>query len=120
MEYMRSRAGWFGVGLFITDALFFGLTNPVRVASIFLMVGFALVLVSLYWLVFNFQKIAAFYMPWLSTQKYLTLSVVLCLGTLLALQSIGQLTPRDAGLIPLAAVAIYAYLTYGRNNRTAS
>lgn len=120
MKHMRSRPFWFGLGLFITDALFFGLTNPVRVASIFLMVGFALVLLTVYWLVFNFQKIAGFYMPWLTTQKYLSLTVVACVGILLALQSIGQLTPRDTLLIPFAAFVVYAYASYGKKSKIAT
>lgn len=120
MSYVRSRPVWLGIGLIITNGLFFGLTNPNRVPSIFLMVGFALILMTLYWLVYNLQKMTAFYIPWLSRQKYLTVSIVVCLGMLLALQSIGQLTTRDTLLVPLATLVIYAYTSYGRKSTLAA
>ncbi|MBC7707824.1 hypothetical protein H7Y63_01215 [Polaromonas sp.] len=114
MNNIRSRSFWLTVGLIITDALFFGLTNPVRVASILLIAGFALILLTVYWLLYNLQRLAAVYAPWLAEQKRLSLMIAGGIGVVLALQSIGQLTSRDAFLIPLAAVALYAYSEYGK------
>ncbi|MDL2341460.1 MAG: hypothetical protein QFB87_00035 [Patescibacteria group bacterium] len=116
MKNIRSRPFWLTIGLIITDALFFGLTNPVKVASILLIAGFALVLLTMYWLLYNLQRLSALYVPWLAGQKQLSLTVVIGLGVLLALQSVGQLTSRDSLLITLAASVLYAYSVYGKRS----
>ena len=116
MQSIRSRPFWLSIGLLITDGLYFGLTNPVKVASIMLIIGFGLVVLSFYWLFYNLQKFLAVYAPWLGGQKYLCLTATAAVGTILALQSVGQLTARDALLIPLAAAVLYAYLTYGKKS----
>ena len=116
MKNIRSRPFWLSIGLIITDGLFFGLTNPVKVASIVVIVGFALLTLSVYWLSYNLQKILSLYAPWLSRQRNLSLTLTGGLASLLALQSIGQLTMRDSLLIPVAALAVYAYLGYGKRS----
>ena len=116
MKKMRSRSFWLSIGLIITDIAFFGLTNPVKVASILLIAGFGLLVVTMYWLLLNIQKIAGLYMPWLLRQKNLSLSISLLVGLLLALQSIGQLTVRDMLLVPAAGLVLYAYLAYGKKD----
>ena len=115
MNNIRRRSFWLSLGLIVTDGLFFGLTNPVKVASILLIVGFALLMVTVYWLFYNLQKILGLYAPWLSRQRKLSLSLSGGMGALLALQSVGQLTIRDSLLIPLAALALYAYFGYNKH-----
>lgn len=115
MKHIRSRPFWLSIGLIISDGLFFGLTNPVKVASILVIIGFALVTLTVYWLSFNVQKVLALYAPWLSRQRKLSLTITGGVASLMALQSIGQLTVRDSLLIPLAAAAVYAYLGYNRH-----
>lgn len=114
MNYTRGRPSLFSLGLIIIDGLFFGLTNPNNIASVLLIVGFALVSLTLYWLLYNLQKVASLYVPWVTSQKYLSLSAALVVALLLALQSVGQLTPRDALLVTIASTILYAYLSYSQ------
>ena len=112
MKYIHSRPVWFGAALFITDLLFFGFTNPKQVASILLIVGFGLVLLNLYYLIYGLQRAAGLYIPWVAKRKSLRISLLSCIGLILALLSIGQLTTRDIVLIPLATLVITAYFSY--------
>ena len=116
MHNLYKPAFWLSSSLIIADGLFFGLTNPVRVASILIIVGFALLLLSFYWVFYSLQKLIALYVPWLSRQKYLSLSAVVGAGAIVALQSVGQISARDFLLIPLAVVVLYAYTSYGKNS----
>lgn len=116
MNNIRSRPFLITVGLIIIDIAFFGLTNPKNVAPILLMVGFGLVMLTIYWLFLNMQKLIAIYIPWLKAQKYFSLSLALSCGAVMALQSIGQLTARDSLLIFLAVLVVYAYTSYGRKS----
>lgn len=118
MKNIRSRPFWLSIGLIISDSLFFGLTNPVRVASIMLMVGFLLLMLTAYWLLYNVQKVLAVYAPWLRQQRKIVVVATCGLATIVALQSIGQLTARDGLLIPLALSAVYFYA--GLNRRSAN
>ncbi len=120
MKYTRHRPFWFSIGLLITDSLFFGLTSPANIAPTLILVGFGLLMLTAYWLSCNVQKVLALYAPWLSRQRKLSALVTGGIAALIALQSIGQLTARDSLLIPLAAVALYAYFGYGRRASTGS
>ena len=114
MKYIPRRPLWLTIGLAVTDGLFFGLTNPANVASILLIVGFVLFVMTVFWLIYNLQKLLAVYAPWLGRQTKLSLAMTAGIAALLALQSIGQLTARDSLLIPLTALALYAYFGYSQ------
>ena len=114
MKQIRYRSNLLSSGLLMTDGLFFGLTSPSSVAPALVLVGFGLLVLTTYWLFYNLQKIVALYAPWLSRQRKLSVSLTGGLASLLALQSVGQLTARDVLIIPLAEVALYAYFGYGK------
>lgn len=114
MKNIRSRPFLLTSGLIIIDSLFFGLTNPASVASLMLIVGFLLLMLTTYGLVYNFQKILAVYSPWLGRQRKLSVALTAGLGLIIALQSIGQLSARDGLLIPLAVVALYGYFSLSK------
>lgn len=100
--------------LLIVDGLFFGIANPNKVNSLFLIVGFILLGLSFYVLiqiiltyliklgfkVKNRRKIAGF------------IVVLSCL--MLALQSIGQLSVRDVFILVPLTVLLYIYAAYIR------
>lgn len=116
MRHIKSRPVVYTIGLITINGLFFGLTNPGTVPSIMLIAGFGLVLATFYWLFYNLQRLAELYVPSLSKQKQLPATLIIVLGTLLALQSVGQLTFRDSLLIPLAATVFYMYTAYGKSS----
>jgi len=101
--------------LVVADALFFSLTNPMKVASWLLIVGFGLAAISLYYCLRGAVRVASWYgLPVSRRYQRRVAEVAGILIGLLALQSIGQLSPRDvAVLLPLLLVA-YLHSSYGR------
>jgi len=90
----------------------FGSTNTQRVSSAVLMLGFVLMLVTLYQLYCLLLSLVRIYgvefrrLPRLAT--YLTTIT----GLVIALQSIGQLGPRDVVVLLMLAILAYFYGNY--------
>ena len=103
------------VGLLVADGLFFGLTDPDKVPSLFLMIGFLLCAGTLYVLIRAILAASAWYgLPLNKHGSRLARVVTLAAGVLIALQSIGELGSRDIlVLMPLTLVS-YLYVSYGR------
>lgn len=120
MKHNRYTSIGLPMALIITDGLFYGLTRPVYVAPGLVLIGFCLLVLTAYSLINNMQKLLAVYAPWLSRQKKLSFFLTAGTTTLIALQSIGQLTVRDSVLIPLVAVVVYAYFGYSKRAITSS
>jgi hypothetical protein len=107
--------------LLVADSVLFSLTNPDNVPSLMLAGGFLLLTATLYCLALGLMAIAGWY--GLSTSRHrrrfarITTGVV---ASLIALQSIGELSMRDVlVLLPLAVLA-YLYVSYGRSNQHAN
>ena len=102
-------------GLILADFLFFGLTDPARAPSALFIVAFILVTLSLYHLFRGIISIAKWYGVTSKHSKRAATVGAAGLGSLLALQSIGQLTVRDlAVMVPLVALG-YFYFAYNKH-----
>jgi hypothetical protein len=111
-----NKTGLMRVGsLLLADALFFGLTDPMNVASPLLIVGFLLMLTTLYFVILALLKLAKLYgLHDVRLGRRFARGTTAISGGLMALQSIGQLSTRDLLiLLPLAMVA-YLYSAYKR------
>jgi hypothetical protein len=114
IQILKKRLVWQSLVLIVIDGLFFGLTDPRTVNSLFLIVGFVLLGLNVYVLV----KIVLVFLAKLGFSiknrgKIAGFSVILaCL--LLALQSIGQLSARDVLIIVPLTVLLYIYTAYIR------
>jgi hypothetical protein len=99
--------------LFIGDGVFFSLINPVSVYSFVLVVGFALLALTMYALIDFFLALVERVVPFSShTKKRIALASTLVLSLLIAMQSIGQLTSKDVlATIPLVIVLSF-YFSY--------
>jgi hypothetical protein len=105
-----------GVILVLADGLFFGITNPARVPSAVLIIGFVLVALTMYGVLRLLLAIAAFYgLPMASHGKRVALFIGIAGAIALALQSLGELSPRDVVVLALLSVLAYVYVSYGRN-----
>jgi hypothetical protein len=103
------------LALFIIDGLFFGLVDPRRTYALTIIVGFGLLVLTIYVLVDMLlgllERIVTF--P-VMTRHRLHTGITMLLGLLIAMQSIGQLTVKDLlAIIPLVLVAAF-YLSYQR------
>jgi len=102
------------------DGLFFGATNPYQLPSICIIVGFILIALSIYaaarlllYVVGKYWQVPA------ARLRRLSVAAGVLGGLLLAMQSIGQLTPKDViALVPIMALA-YFYFSYNRKHTPA-
>lgn len=98
--------------LLVVDSLFFGLFSPSQ-SSWLLLPGFALLIATIYG-VFTLlvRLMGKFITIKAAMQKKITVFGTFVIGVILALQSLGQLTPKDIiTVIPLLAV-LYLYISY--------
>lgn len=107
----RGRAAQ-GAALLIANVLFFGMTDPSRAPSFLFGVAFLLLSVSIYWGASNLYRLASWYGLPLKHRKRAVLASTGVIMALTALQSTGQLGPRDVILLlPFVAVG-YFYISY--------
>lgn len=99
--------------LFVADALFFSLVNPNKVYAVVIIVGFALLALTIYAPIDFLLALAERIVPFsLHTKKRIALATTLVLSLLIAMQSIGQLTIKDVlAVIPLVIVLSF-YFSY--------
>jgi high-affinity Fe2+/Pb2+ permease len=98
-------------------ALMYGGSNAKNVPSLLLMVGFLLLLGVLYHFFYGLLSLAGLYGLKLKRQNRFALCFTGVTGLLVALQSIGELSPRDVVvLLPLAGLA-YIYSSYGASEK---
>ena len=100
--------------LLVVDGLFFGLTNPNTVNSVFLIVGFILLGLSFYLLIKIIFLILAKLGVGAKRSRRVAgfISIPICL--LLALQSLGQLSIYDVLIAIPLVVLLYIYTTHIR------
>jgi hypothetical protein len=106
------------IGLLALDGAFFAFTDPAKIDSIFLIVGFMLLAATSYLLIIKLCALGRVYGLQFDRKSH----QIAMFGTgiligLIALQSIGELTFRDLLVaIPLGVIT-YMYLSYGRSSR---
>lgn len=101
------------LALFIADALFFSFVNPANAYAIIIIIGFLLLIVTIYSIVDFLLALGERIIPFsLNTKKRIAVAVTLVSGLLIAMQSIGQLTYKDIlAVIPLVLVLSF-YFSY--------
>ena len=118
LRHFSPRPTVFGIVLLTLDGLFFGLTNPNSIPSALLIVGFILLALSLYSLLRLCFFVLAFYrLTGGRKGRRLALLLSISVSIAIALQSLGELTLRDAIVLTLLSTIAYAYLSYGRAKR---
>jgi hypothetical protein len=115
---LKSPRFWRVSGLLAVDGVIFGLTDPQQVPSFVLAGGFVLLMVTLYQLVLALLRAASWYgLPGGAHRRKQARVLTGLMSGLIALQSIGELGPRDVFvLLPLALIA-YLYTSYGKGER---
>jgi hypothetical protein len=117
---LQKRSVLYLITVLVLDVLFFSTTDPSKVAAPWLIVGYILAVMTLYWLIRAFIAFVGLYIRAVRIQKRRLTKVLTIVGAVtLAMQSVGQLSFRDlAVLMPLALIA-YFYFSYGRGKRKA-
>ena len=104
--------------LFVLDAVFFSMVNPVQAYAVVIIVGFLLLVVTLYVLIDFILAVSERIIPFTPhTKRRMALATTLVLSLLIAMQSIGQLTVKDVlAVIPLVIV-LSVYFSYMLKNQ---
>jgi len=117
MELLTQKHIWPVICLLILDTLLFSYSNAAVVPSYMVMVGFILLTLTLYQIVYSLLGLTSLYGIKLKRKKSLAMYLTLVIGGLIALQSIGQLSGRDiVVLLPLTILA-YLYSAYVKSTR---
>src|SRR6185437_13052820 len=101
--------------LVIVDTLFFGLFNPQTSSTFIVILGCCLLVITIYLVSVAFTELLSWGIPLTKiTRRRFALFVTMLSAFLILMQSIGQLTLRDAlAVLPLVLIA-YLYITYNR------
>lgn len=108
----KNKTIWEFIVLLVLDGLFFGLTNPNKINSVFLVIGFVLFGLSLYLFVQIFLTFLHKLGFKVKNRGKLAGFVAILASILLAMQSIGQLSDRDVLIIIPLAILLYIYVAY--------
>jgi hypothetical protein len=104
----------------VLDALFFSLTDPARVAPLWLIVGFILAVATMYWFFRAAMLLLGVYSKAVRKQaRQLARVLTLAAALLIALQSMGQLSLRDVLVLAPLLIIAYTYIRYNRGRPTA-
>lgn len=115
MKLVKSKHVWKFSGLLVADGAMFGLTDARNVPSLALMIGFLLLVATLYYVITNLLSLTKLYGLTIRRQRHLAVVITGVTSGLVALQSIGELNSLDVlVLVPLVVIG-YAYNYYGRN-----
>jgi hypothetical protein len=116
--HLKQRRTVIGLVLLALDGLFFSLTNPDKVPSVLLIVGFGLVALSIYYLFRLLLAVAAVYgAPLQDGGRRPALFLGISCSLAVALQSLGELTLRDLVVLALLTAIAYIYTSYGRASK---
>ncbi len=116
LKVIHYRHFWQAIGVLITDTIFFTRTDASKIAPFLLIVGILLLAVTCYELMYGLLSFARLYGLPIRYKKRLAAYLSGVLVLVVALQSIGGLTPRDIlVLLPLATLGyIYGVYTSAR------
>jgi hypothetical protein len=108
------------LGLLIIDLLFFGNTNTNKDPSFIVIIGFILLMMTIYLVVFAIISFLKLYGLPVKNKKRIAIYISALFAVLTALQSIGELTSKDVlVLLPIAVIG-YLYVGYTKPNRKKS
>jgi hypothetical protein len=99
--------------LFVFDALFFSMINPVQAYAVVIIVGYLLLIITLYVLIDFLLAVSERIIPFSPhTKRRIALATTLVLALLIAMQSIGQLTPKDVLAVVPLIIVLSVYFSY--------
>lgn len=114
MKFIARKHIWKFIFLLVIDGAVFSFTNARSVPSFMLIVSFVLLAITFYYLIYSLLTFARLYGLSIKRKRRLAGALTGLVSSLVALQSIGELNPRDVlVLLPLVIIG-YAYSSYGK------
>jgi hypothetical protein len=116
LKVTHHRHFWQALGVLIVDVAFFTKTDASKIPPFILIIGVVLLVFTCYELFYGLLSIARLYGLPIRYKNRLAVYLSGVLGLIVALQSIGELTPHDIlVLLPLATLGyIYGVYTTAR------
>lgn len=120
MKMVSHSQKWSIISLLTADIVIFGAWNPQSAPSVMLIVGFLLLTTNVYVLALAMLKMTGWYgLPLGKQRRRLARIMAGVFGGLVALQSIGELSPRDVVVLLPIVVLMYLYVSYQRGEKAA-
>ena len=117
MNQLKQKRLWLAAVILLADVMLFAGTDATKVPSFVVFVGFLLLVATLYVLIYGLLGLSRVYGLPLKHKQQLSVYLTAVVGSLVALQSIGELSGRDVlVLLPLSIIG-YVYSAYARSNR---
>lgn len=119
MKRLGHKRVWYGSGLLVLDMILFSSTNATKVPSPVSIIGFVLLVLTIYGAISCLLSLGRLYGIRVPGQRQMAIYASVLLGGMLALQSIGELDKRDIWVwLPLIVIGyVYsAYVKTGRRN----
>lgn len=104
---------WQFLVLLLADGFLFGGTNARNVVSYVVVIGFVLVMATLYYVLYGLLTVIRLYGIPIKHKRRLAACLTGLISGLVALQSIGELSQRDILVIVPLACLVYLYSFYG-------
>ena len=113
---MQNRQFQYVLCLLVLDILLFTTTNATTAPSFVAIVGFVLLVATVYYVIYSLTALSKFYGLKVRHRRPLSVYLTIVIGIIVALQSIGELGPRDVLVIMLLAVIGYVYSSYAKTS----
>lgn len=117
LKYLAKPHFWTLPAVLIIDSIFFGSTDPQRVDSLYLIVGYLLMVISLVCFLRLTSRIVGLYGVPREYSKRMADIVAVMGAVMLALSSVGELTSRDVMVMVPFGVLFYIYASYIRTRK---
>jgi predicted membrane protein len=114
MKILHNRQFQYVLGLLVLDILLFTTTNAATAPSFVAIIGFGLLVVTVFYVIYALTGLTKYYGLPVPRRKPLSIYLTAIIGLLVALQSIGELGPRDVMVILLLAGIGYVYSSYAK------
>jgi hypothetical protein len=117
LKHLTKHHFWTLPAILIIDSIFFGSTDPARADSLYLIVGYLLMVASLICFLRLTSRVIGLYGVPREYSKRMA-DIVAVLGAVtLALSSVGELTSRDIIVMVPLGVLFYIYASYIRTRK---
>ncbi len=100
------------IALLLIDAILFGSTGVASVSSPILIIGFVLLIATIFYFTRIILGVIGFYGVKIKRPRYLALCISGVMGSLLALQSVGELNAREIIVLLMLGGLTYLYSSY--------
>ncbi|HUA13503.1 MAG TPA: hypothetical protein VL989_03315 [Candidatus Sulfotelmatobacter sp.] len=114
LTLLKSRSVQLLLALIIADFIFFSNTSAYQSSPQVIIVGFSLLIISVYAFIYGVFKLLGLYGIKIKESHKLSIAATVFTSAVIALQSIGELTLKDVLVLAPLTVIGYFYASYNK------